>query len=295
MSFESMCHWLDRKQLICGRASAAFLLALLNTSELFASAGSGTQVTLADGYPVVEVFINSRGPFRMIVDTGASRCWLSPQTASEAGISARHEMLLLTLFGEKAVRAGLASVLLGSSEPRQSEVLIYDAPAVRRVNIHVDGLLGQSFLAQRPYLLDYRARRLWIGADATERAGLLSEAVKVEVNQGRVVLPVEVGELKKLFHLVLDSGTTNMVLECNAECPPLAGEQASDLVTNAGQLSVLKGKIRNVRIQTIALPSLPAVLMQRAPTAGETEGLLPARAFSSIYVDADHKLVRIAH
>lgn len=281
-------------QLICGLASAAFVLALVNSNEVLASPGSGAPITLINGYPVVEVLINSRGPFRMIVDTGASRCSLSPEAAIEAGISAQHSMVLVTLFGEKTVHAAFAPVLLGSSEPLQSEILIYNVPAVRRVNVHTDGLLGQSFLAQRPYLIDYRARRLWIGAEAIERAGRLSGAVHVELNDDRIVLPVEIEFCNKPFHLVLDSGTTNMVVECKNQCPALAGAQASDLLTNAGRLSVLQGKIRNVRIQTMTLPSLPAALMKRTPNAGETEGLFPARAFSAIYVDAAHKFVRMA-
>ena len=294
MSFNSVPQCFDKKQLICGLACAAFVLGLMNSSPLLASAGSGTRVTLVNGYPVVEVLINGRGPFRMIVDTGASRCSLSPEAAIEARISAQHSMLLVTLFGEKMVHAAFAPISLGSSEPLQSEVLIYDAPAVRHVNVHVDGLLGQSFLARRPYLLDYRAKRLWIGAEAIERGARLNEAVAVELNDDRVVLAVEIEFCNKPFHLVLDSGTTNMVVECKSECPALAAAQASDLLTNAGRLSVLQGEIRNVHVQNIALPSLPAALMKRTPDSGETEGSLPARAFSAIYVDAAHKFVRIA-
>ena len=271
-------------------------VAVLNSGAVSAwSMSSGTPITIENGYPVVEVFINSRGPLRMVLDTGANACSLSPKAALSANVSPEHQKLVATVAGEKMVEAAFVPLQLGSFEALRSEVLIYDIPAVSRLNRHLDGLLGQSFLSQRPYLLDYRARRLWFGAEATAKAQRLSQPLNVRKNYNRVLLPVEIGTAKKFFHLVLDSGTSNMLLECNTDCPALIGSRAANLTTNTAQTTVLQGQVRDVRIQDVKLSSLPTVLMETSNCHDESDGLFPARAFSTIYVDVAHGVVRIAH
>ena len=269
------------------------LAAMLPCASCFAADG-GEKLTLRQGFPFVDVTINGRGPFHMLVDTGANASLLTPQAARRAELEFDHRVILTTLAGEKIVPGASANLIqVGDAEESGLAILALDLPEVRSLSRDADGVLGQSFLARNAYLLDFQNKRLWLGAAATEQAFRLPNAVTASSSRGRTVLPVALDPDGSVWQLALDSGSTNLVVDCSARCPRAWGvERDSRLVTHTGERAVLRGTLCQVALGGSKLASTEAVLLEGVAAEGWDDGLLPARWFSAFYVDG--KTVRFA-
>ena len=152
---------------------AIFALGLITTTQASSALAGvpyrGEPLRMVSGYPVVVTFLNGRGPFHMMIDTGAVRCAVRPVVAFQAGLLPIRTVLLATMVGEKIVSTARASVRVGLREAPGTEVLINDLPSLDGLESHVDGLIGQNFLSLAPYLVDYGARRLWLGDGAIQK------------------------------------------------------------------------------------------------------------------------------
>jgi predicted aspartyl protease len=114
---------------------------------------------------LVEARINGRGPFRLVLDTGAGQTIIAPGVANEAGIVARGSMTLMGAGGpEGGARTGRAEIALGSARARGIGVVV--APLVdriaREVGARVDGIAGTNLFADGRLVLDYPGRRMWL-------------------------------------------------------------------------------------------------------------------------------------
>src|ERR1019366_7992667 len=78
---------------------------------------NGSKVALVDGYAFVEVVINHRGPFRMLADSGATSCAMTPDAGPAAGLVYDHQVLLnAETGGERPIPAAYATVGVESVE-----------------------------------------------------------------------------------------------------------------------------------------------------------------------------------
>ncbi len=240
--------------------------------------------------------MNGRGPFRMLIDTGTSSCALSPEAAHAAGLVFDTRVRLATISGEHLVPAARATrVRVGPVEADGIEVLSQTIDATRRLDPKVDGLLGQSFLSRRPYLIDYRRRRIWFGEAATRQSSRLGAAVHAESSYGRMVLPVEIERGVRRWRLVLDSGAASLIVQCGTRCPHLSEVRAgARAITNSGERPAQQGLLGRVQVGALSVVRAPAVLVETAPLSNQEDGLLPAAWFSAVYVDSGRGLVRLA-
>ncbi len=263
---------------------SAMAAALLSVPVL--GVNPGERITLRQGFPFVDITINGRGPFHMLLDTGASASLLTPKAAQAAGLEFDHRVILTTLAGEKIVPgASDNTVEIAGTEETGLTILALDLPEVRALDHNADGVLGQSFLSRNPYLLDYDRKRLWIGSSATELALQLPNSVTATQSRGRVVLPVSLDPDGRVWQLTLDSGSTNLIVDCSDRCPRAWGvERDSRVVTHAGERSVRRGTLRMVALGGSTMPAANAVLLDGVAAEGWGDGLLPTRWFSAFYV-----------
>ena len=70
-------------------------LAAANSNDI------GEPITLVDGFPIVVTFINDQGPFRLLIDTGATGCALRRSIAVRVGLIPHRELLLTTMVEKK--------------------------------------------------------------------------------------------------------------------------------------------------------------------------------------------------
>jgi hypothetical protein len=171
-------------------------------------------------------------------------------------------------------------------------VLINDLPGLDTLSLHVDGLLGQSFLRSRPYLIDYSGRRLWFGDEAVAMAQDFGRQTKVELWSGRPVLLVGVNSKAKPLHLILDSGVNSVVIRCVNPCEALVDEHIVRAVTNAGEMAVRKGRLPFAVIGAQKFFSMGAVLIGKSSDINNADGSVPLRWFSAVYVDPVQKVIR---
>jgi hypothetical protein len=277
---------------------AVVLGAMVLESAIFAAipqTGAGEKLTIVNGYAFVDVSVGGRGPFRMMIDTGASSCSLTPKAARAARLTVDHQVALTTLAKERLVPAASnVPVRVGSVEAGGVEFLAMELDAVRTVDSRADGVLGQSFLSRLPYLIDYRRKFLWLGDEAGRQGGRLGTEIVAERAYGRMVLPVGMGPGSGRWRLALDSGASGLVMRCGGHCPQLWNARRGDaILTNSGACAVRRGIVRRVVVGTTIVRSVEAALLDGQALSFE-DGVLPANWFSAVYVDSARNLVRLA-
>jgi predicted aspartyl protease len=103
---------------------------------------------------VVPVFINESGPYRFLLDTGATTSILSIDVASRLNIRTIRNQTLMTPGGLATAATGsVDSVRIGAVRVVQTQIAIVNAGFLRI--LHVDGLLGTDYLKQFRISIDY--------------------------------------------------------------------------------------------------------------------------------------------
>jgi predicted aspartyl protease len=245
-----------------------------------------------EGYVFVEAEINGRGPFVLLVDSGASACSLTPKAARVAELRAGYRIEMGAVSGGGMIKpAGLAEVRAGTERLSGVEVIEQEIPAVQGIEPKAEGVLGQSFLSRVRYLIDYEHRRLVFGAEAeTEAADLPS--IAAQVIHGRFALGATIAGRRQ--KLVLDSGSAVILLQCAKQCDAFAtARQSTHFRTNLGGRTATLGKLRGLKIGHHTISGGRALLIEECAAPGEEDGLLPTSWFSRVYVDGRRKEVRL--
>ncbi len=224
------------------------------------------------------VRIGSAGPFRFLVDTGATTTVIDRSVAAAIGLQPVRTIEALSTTGSLDVQETTVDELrAGSVTVMRSPVLITSLP--RFVNHgHVDGILGMSFFAGRALLLDVRGR--CVELDVPAPRGMTLGAHEVV---GRVA--VEAGALT----FILDSGTSFLVLTSSRARALAVEDGTMEMTSAAGRRRAATATIPIFRIGPVILRDVPAAL---APAEDPREdGLLPVTPFASVYIAADRKRV----
>ena len=120
--------------------------------------GSGLVHTAGtfDNRLTTSVYINEKGPYRFLVDTGAERTLLAAEVAAQLGLPQGRKVLVEGIIrGEPAVLVGIASLRMGSLVCPPLEV-----PVLPRRMLGVDGYLGLDVLDKHRVVLDFRGGTL---------------------------------------------------------------------------------------------------------------------------------------
>ena len=180
------------------------LCLILAAAQNLAPAQPQTLELTRKGHAIIlnDVYLNHQGPFRMVVDTGNASSLVRPEVARRLHLTPAYVVDRVTLAGSHRVPASLLDeVRTGSVSQNAVEVVIDRAPISG-----VDGVLGQSWLIQHDYLIDYRGGRMVLDADAPP-AG---ERFALRLVEGR---PAIMSDMEgRMIELVLDSGANIPVL-----------------------------------------------------------------------------------
>jgi predicted aspartyl protease len=219
------------------------------------------------GRPVVEgVFLNGRGPWRFLIDTGAETNQLDVGVARKLGLAASFRSEIQTPAGRALVPGGrIGEVTLGSAAASGQEFLFTDLAGVHALAGKVEGVLGQEFLSRFDYLLDLAGHRIVFDAPAPDGGRAAMDLVA-----GRPAIDTDRGRL------VLDSGTGTAILFATT---PSASR--TRIVTAAG--SGAASAVRNLKIRVAGRSySVAAAYVSRSTPL--EDGLLPASTFRAVYV-----------
>lgn len=122
--------------------------------------GSGLVHTAGtfDNRLTTSVYINGKGPYRFLVDTGAERTLLAAEVATQLGLPRGRKVLVEGITGrEPAALVEIASLRMGSLVCPSLEV-----PVLPHRMLQVDGYLGLDVLDRHRVVLDFRAGTLTV-------------------------------------------------------------------------------------------------------------------------------------
>jgi hypothetical protein len=148
------------------------------------------------------VLINGKGPFRMVLDTGASHSAVISRVTTNLGIAAEsHPILVRGVTGAAVVPA------IRVDRMEVGDLLIEPStlPIVADVFGGAEGVLGREGFADKRIYADFRADRLTISRSHRERAGVGFSVVPLKVSHGGLLsTQVLVGSIRAMA--IIDTG-----------------------------------------------------------------------------------------
>jgi predicted aspartyl protease len=114
---------------------------------------------MRDSLVVVPVTLNGAGPYKFLLDTGATNTIVSSRVADHLKIQAFRHATLLTAGGELPITVRIVkTVKIGSVEITDMQIAVAEADVFRK--LEVDGIIGADCLKQFKISIDYTRRML---------------------------------------------------------------------------------------------------------------------------------------
>jgi hypothetical protein len=234
-------------------------------------------IQIRDGVPVVDsVYVNGHGPYRFLVDTGATLNHIDLKLAKSIGLSETIHTELTTSVGVIPVSGGTGiEVVLGPARQDRQTFLFAGIDTVQKRWPDVQGMLGQEFLSHFDYFMDMRGKELQFGQH--ESGGKVVRA-SYQIDHGRPVISTSLGSL------VLDSAALGLIRF------GLTPDQiTSELRTMSGTKQV--GTVfSTLTIEGCSFWRGGATALPKSAEAG-VDGLLPVGLFKSVYVSSSEGYV----
>ena len=146
-----------------------------------------------DDRMTVAVRLGGRGPFRFLVDTGATRTVVSSAVAAALGLSSGPLARLHSTTGTSLVRTAIVPQLeLGPGRVRRVEAALLEAS-----HMGADGIIGVDSLRSEKVVFDFRTRLI----------SIVPAKQRVRDEQGTIVVR---GKLRQ-GHLIVTTATANRV------------------------------------------------------------------------------------
>ena len=228
------------------------------------------RIEVREGRPIVDgVYVNDRGPYRFVLDTGTNVNLMDASLAHATGMSVGFRMDLASAVGSTAATGSDDNTIaLGPVRVGGQRFLFTDLREIRKLWPDVQGVLGQWFLAGFDYRLDLKGRQLEFGARNPD-----GKHTRFTLRNGRAVVSTSLGDL------VLDSGADRLVL---------FGVHAGNDMGNSSYLTVAGSRLvgtiwRSLVIEGRNLWRGDAVAVPNQAEPG-IAGLMPASLFKSVYV-----------
>lgn len=253
-------------------------------APLAADLASSDVVTFSSAQPgevIVPVFIGRHGPYRFLLDTGSSHTAVTAALAAELGLvtvaqapvmtSARTAMHDVVHIESLSIGSAHGGALLATAVPASAADVLGQA---------VDGVVGQDFLSQFTYTLDYRRSRLTWHDESAEGITL-----PLQPSQGRYVVALpQPASPRSTVELVPDSGSAGLVFFQTARVTDLGLKDARRSWRVGTVTGPAAGQAVTLDALAVGRYSLRNVLAFVVPARTEEtcDGLLPLHVFSRV-------------
>jgi predicted aspartyl protease len=138
------------------------ILAMAAQLVSFSARGDTPEIAFSlvrDSLVVVPVVLNGQGPFRFLLDTGATHSILSTAVADRLKIPTASSGALITAGGSVPVTVRVIEVVqIGPVRIGKTTIAVSDAEILR--TLRVDGIIGADYLKQFRISIDYMHRVL---------------------------------------------------------------------------------------------------------------------------------------
>jgi predicted aspartyl protease len=153
------------------------------------------------------VTINGKGPFRLVLDTGASQSAIIARTARLLGIPL--EAQPTRLYGVTGT-AVVPTVHVDALEVGNLQIATTSLPIVGDVFGGAEGILGRDGLQEKRIVADFRRDRLVIGLSHNERAPPGYKRVELQLtNMGLLAADARVGGIQAIA--IIDTGAQSTI------------------------------------------------------------------------------------
>lgn len=180
------------------------------------------------------VYINEQGPFRLVLDTGASASAITAPVALALGLEPDPKRMV-KMFGVTGT-ANVSAVRADSLRVGDVEMESVLLPIVADAFGGAEGVLGNHGLRDKRITIDFRRDRITIIRSKNQRAidGMITIPVKI-TEKGLLVIPARVGDLQ--VKAIIDTGGQmtigNMALRDELERRARAKNPRPDQVVGA--------------------------------------------------------------
>jgi predicted aspartyl protease len=236
---------------------------------------------------LVPVFVNGRGPYRFVLDTGATTTMLDNDVAGAAGLRPSGTLQIMTIAGAFAAPTGVVDQMsVGGIRLSAVRVGWTSLGEIRRDDRRIAGILGQDVLVRFTVTVDYRRGRARLGSDPCQRG---DTTVAVAWAAGRPMLAAQ-------LHAPGLAGDARLVLDSAAHALIVFDEERG----RGGTMSIgtHQSSARGVVVPDAQLVigglhvAGPAVALPAAAAREET-GLLPTAWFSRVCIDGPRGTVTL--
>ena len=149
------------------------------------------------------VVINGRGPYRLVLDTGASHSGVTEEVASSLGISLEgaRPVLLRGVTGSMPVPTIHVDTLSVGELEMEATVL----PIVTDALGGAEGVLGSEGLVDKRIYIDFRHDLIMISQSRNQRAGFRFFTVPFQFSRGNLLMVrATIGDIQ--CHIIIDTG-----------------------------------------------------------------------------------------
>jgi predicted aspartyl protease len=251
--------------------------------------GETVKFKLRDGYLiVVQTMVNGAGPFNFLLDTGATHTVIDPALARELGLPIIGKASLTTVSDvrqDQLVR--LKRLRVGNSEVSELGAVVDRLDQVKPRAPGIRGVLGEDYLSNFDFLIDYRQRTVRFDGDIPSGDRYRFETMgryQGEPTTNRVLIEAE--------FIDVTSGKVQLQLDTGARMPELfpARPEFSSSLPWAGSMAFNSGpngtaihSHTGIKIGTTTLTDLDLVKSRRG-VAFDAAGLMPTAIFRRIYI-----------
>jgi len=217
-----------------------------------ADEGPGATVSLRpiDLRMTVSVMVNGAGPFRFIVDSGATRTVVSRRLATLLGLPSAGTATLHSVGGESEVDTVRIGALALTGLPSQAVV----APVLEEENLGAAGILGIDMLENKKVVIDLVANRMSVEPSGRGRPRATSGEIIVTARRryGQLVLADADANGQRIY-AVVDTGSNvtigNIALRDRLVRRRRADTASMEIVDVAGHVVIGQyARINGIRI-----------------------------------------------
>jgi hypothetical protein len=165
----------------------------------------------AIGTPIVSLMLGDHGPYRFMIDTGASLGGLTEALAQRAGLRRTGEVGVMAYGGRSVLSVYLADDVLIGGRHRQSPLILtgYGHLPLKEV----DGLLGAGFVTRRPSVIDFENREVRLYETPPGRDGFHTVETEAVAGPAGVEQRVLVRAMLdgRSYRLMVDTGSASEI------------------------------------------------------------------------------------